>query len=575
MSYARAQIKKLKLLFLITTFCLPTAYSSETSFLPISKSDTQIINEYTAIHRRFFQTVCRPGTEQKYEKMEKKFRGDGHFIPLLPDDTLDKESIRKSLPELRNKITWIDQQIARLKKIESFNDLKLELTELEDGLAKLQDLKKDYDRASNQLDKQKAQISSKYALLAYKTRLLDFMEKIFFLKSFKAPVDHFTLRKIYDENKSSTEVAAKKKANETYFLRMLVQDGAQDKDLKRSDKFLRAMIDTLIQQSIDKTDEILLEDYRYDLESFFTMVDTQVERGVSQQLLRFDEWRDRTVRALEYYTALVADKVRVGDHFETAEQISQGRVQARYALRDFNFEKQVEVYKFWSKQTELVQALFAIETILYNEVGSLDKKEGVERRDITQIVLNRRVHDTYSKLTEKDGLFSYLKMSQEQINKYPWLNLLFKEGEFSFTYYFIGSSLRVYCPEMTRTGKWLRRQNLNIGLDLLRSPNPEFKALRYYSRHSMQARMRMDELWTNYQAIAERPGPVVLPQTPWKKRWEAGDYEYLYRFTSDLGRVYEVVEMSDETFSVSLDDLKFYQWRNPHYFLYFENLPLP
>lgn len=545
--------------------------ANENSFFQFKKSDLDIINEYTSLHRLFFQKVCRSGVEQEFEKFNKNFRGDGHFIPLLPDDSLDKESILKSLPELRNKITWIDQQVTELKKMKSFNPLLEELKSLQEGLYKLQNLKKDYEREQNPLEKQKALISSKYALLSYKVRVASYIDKIFFLKSFKFPVDHFELRRRYDEHKSSNEVEGKRIANTTYFLRTLVQDGAQDKDLKRSDKFLRAMIDTIYRESQLKTDEVLSEDYRYDINTFITMVDTQLTRGVSQQLLRFEEWRQRTVRALDYYTALVGNKVQVGDHFETGEQISKGRAQARYALRDYNFQKQVEVYQFWREQSELMQALFSIETTLYNEVGSLDNKEGVERRDITQIVLNRKNHDYYSRLTPKDGLFTALGLTQEKVNESPWLNLLFKEGEFSFTYYFIGSSLRVYCPEMTRNGKWLRRQNLLIALELLRQPFADFKALRYYSRHSMQARMRMDALWTDYTAIAERPGPKVVPQTPWKKLMDAEKYQYLYRFTSSDGEVYEVVEMGSQTFSRNIETGVFYQWRNPHYFRYFES----
>lgn len=543
----------------------------ETTFFQFKKLDVDIINEYTTLHRLFFQKVCRPGVEQEFEKLNKNFRGDGHFIPFLPDDSLDKETILKSLPELRNKITWIDQQVTQLKKIETFRPLQDELKSLEEGLLKLQVLKRDFERQQNPLEKQKALISSKYALLSYKFRVVEYIDKLFFLKSFKAPVDHFELRRRYDEHKSSKEIEGKRTANLTYFLRMLVQDGAQDKDLKRSDKFLRAMIDTIYQESQSKTDEILSEDYRYDIKTFITMVDSQLTRGVSQQLLRFEEWRNRTVRALDYYTALVANKVQVGDHFETGDQVSKGRAQARYALRDYNFQKQVEVYKFWREQSELMQALFSIETTLYNEVGSLDNKDGVERRDITQIVLNRKNHSYYSRLTPKDGLFAALGLSQEVVNQSPWLNLLFKEGEFSFTYFFISSSVRVYCPEMTRNGKWLRRQNLIIALELLRRPFDDFRALRYYSRHSMQARMRMDALWTDYAAIAERPGPKVAPQAPWKKLLETGKYDYLYRFTSPEGLDYEVIEMKEQTFSRETKSGVFYQWRNPHYFRYFES----
>ena len=64
-------------------------------------------------------------------------------------------------------------------------------------------------------------------------------------------------------------------------------------------------------------------------------------------------------------------------------------MQATRDLKDFNYQKQREVYAFWKEYSDLWQAIFVIETILFNEVGRLDYKSGLEKRDITQVVINR------------------------------------------------------------------------------------------------------------------------------------------------------------------------------------------
>lgn len=553
--------------FVILTFFSVQAFASP--FFTKEKLTDEAVEQYLEVHEKFFDSTCKPGVEQEFWKLNKKFRGDGHFLPMLPNDELDKKTVLEFIPELKKKSEWIENQIENIKKEKSFALLIQKINDLEEDLENLLDLKQTYHEASNKLLARKTAVTSKYALLQFQVKLLDFFENIPFLLSYGYPVDHFELRKQYDLHKNSKKLEEKRKANQIYFKRTLVQDGAQDPNHTSSDEFLRAMLDTISLHLSRNTNSIITEDMRYDLEGSFSMLKSLLSRGASQNLIRLEEWKKRNLRSIVFYTSLVSDKVKlVGDH-KSVEEMTTQKKQARYELKDFNFKKQTEVYNFWRDQTELMQALFSIETILYNEVGGLDGKFGIEKKDITQIVLNRRLDDFYSSLTPKDGLFDYLQLPQEKVSKYPWLNLMFKEGEFSYTYYFIPSSVRVYCPEMTRSGKWLRKKNLKIALEGLSDPNPEFDAFRYYSRHSMQGRIRMDKLWTGYEAIAERPGIQIQEDKTLKKSIELGSYQYLYSFDSPQRERFNVLEIQGSTYSYSPETGTFHTWRNPHYFRYF------
>jgi hypothetical protein len=131
-----------------------------------------------------------------------------------------------------------------------------------------------------------------------------------------------------------------------------------------------------------------------------------------------------------------------------------------------------------------MQKLFSIETILYSEVGRIDAPDALERRDIAQVVINRSQNVLYNSLGNKDSIVKYLS-PEIKINENKWLNVLFKEGEFSFTYFYIPGNFHIYCPDMSRIGQFLRRENVRIALNLLNKPQASFFALRYFSRASM------------------------------------------------------------------------------------------
>lgn len=166
-----------------------------------------------------------------------------------------------------------------------------------------------------------------------------------------------------------------------------------------------------------------------------------------------------------------------------------------------------------------------------------------------QVVINRFSHDYYSNMGAEDSLNEYLSKDLK-IKEYKWLNVLFKEGEFSFTYFYIPGNLHIYCPDMSKVGQFLRRENIRIALDLLNSPRKDFPAMRYFSRVSMFGRIEMDSLWENYKAVGEVPGRPAKRKKMLADLYKQDRYKYLYDFeTDDKKKTYIVVEMKGSPMS--------------------------
>src|SRR5690606_9557374 len=205
-------------------------------------------------------------------------------------------------------------------------------------------------------------------------------------------------------------------------------------------------------------------------------------------------------------------------------------------------------------------------TILFNEVGRVDGEDGLERRDVAQVVLNRVNDDFYSSLSKKQELYSELKLDSDKIEKEKWLNALFRVGEFSFTYYYISGVVKIFCPDMTRIGKNLRDSNLKISLQALNGFEEDFKAVRYFSRASMLGRINMAEVWSDYEKLPEKPGLEIIKQNKLVSAYKSDNYEYFYDFKDNKGFEYLVLSIDDKTYSMRFErgQPKFFKYRNPH-----------
>ncbi len=538
----------------------------------------KMIGNYLKIHRKFSRQTCPSGTEETFWKKTRFYHNNNLFIPLLKDHKLDKLSLRQMIPQIEKKIVWIEQKMSQVKKIKSFKKDNANIKKLGQMLKKLLTYKeKYYDYKGKDLKiKNKIRKESRHLMGKFKNRMFALFEKISFLRSYGYPVNHLELRGNYDRLKRRKDLQSRQRANEVYFYRRIVQDGARDSKTGKRDMLLRTNLDT-IQYGLAEELDFISEDLRFDIFQAFEKIRKILARGPKRQVANLKNWKRRTQESLQFYKLLDQDdgiNRSLGSVVKDQQWVSS-KLEATQDLKHFNFQKQKQVYKFWKEYSDLWQAVFVIETILFNEVGTLDQKSGLEKRDIAQVAINRHNHPQYNMIPPSDGLFSYLypdvvqKDASGVVRENPWPNVLFKKGEFSFTYFFLRGSVRIYCPDMTGVGKKLRRKNVRLALEMLQNPNHTFQGVRYFSRVSMLGGIDMGRLWKNFVAIPERPG---IPLASWKgvkKQYLKGKYNYHYHFLDDAKGLYKVVGIGGKDYVLNCATMDFFEHRNPHYFRYF------
>lgn len=562
---------KLSIYILIFISVISNSFASVKSINKVIKgSEKRIKSNYMLRHKKFFKQVCKPGTEEKYWKLVKKFRGEGFYIPRNIDGTLDRQTIKKFLPVIKEKKKWIARHIKELKKKDNFKIQQREIGSFEKDIKKLLLLKERYHDSKSAKQKAHLKKSSFESNLVLSQKIKRYLKTVPYFHSFKFPNDHLDLRKRYDQYKKSKKNALRVKANEVYFYRKLVQDGSYTSGFIRSDRFMRAMIDTIYLRLSHK-ESFLKEDMRFDILSMFKKLKRHMKNGVHEQIDRMKRWENKVDKSLVFYKSLYDGKVSLDGVVQKSSEFVSKRNQARKELRDFVQKKEVEVYHYWSKQTEVDQALFVLSTILFNEVGTIDGHDALERKDVSHVVINRYNSKKYNSILPSDPLFELIKFDQKELDIHKWLNVLFREGEFSFTYYFISSSVRIFCPDMTRRGRKIRYKNLSIAVNELKNTDKGFNGMRYFSRASMLGRIYMDSLWGNYSAIAERPGKVIKNPKRLLQRYIKGHYEYLYHFYNPKNILHKVVVIGGTRYVLNMTNQKFYTYRDPHYFRYFQD----
>lgn len=506
----------------------------------------------------------------------KAYRGQGYWIPRLGDD-VDVESIKLLLPEFEKKLEWIKKEKDKVTKsgvptAAATKDVRFIVTRLlrlkKNELATDEALKVSSRKESLRLQDQ---LSRAYEGL---------IKKISFLSNYKYPVDHLKNRKVYDEFREKEDTASVKIANYSFLYRKLLEDGAYNLDRTGSDIYLRTTIDTL-HFELKRHDFYLTEDARYDLEFVLDKIDKELERGKKKLLERLGEWEDRTRRTLNFYQSLTLPDnqkqiIVNGEKSTPNRELIKEHNKNTEALKEFVYTKQAEVYKYWLNQPEITRSIFVLETILLNEVGPVDGDDALERMDVARVVLNRLDKPKYLSIGKKEFIYPYLKniTSDFHIQNERWLNALFKQGEFSFTYYYMSSSALIFCPDMGATARKLRAKNVEIALQVLKEEENSFKATRYFSRASMIGRIHMDSIWEDYVPYPERPGLLAPGQEKLTKALKNGDYSYLYSFQDPEKHSYQVVEIEGTNYALSESNgIKiFYRHRNPHYFRYFTKM---
>lgn len=522
------------------------------------------IKEYLKLHKNFSRAVCSPGSDQKFYRLLKRYRGSGFYLPLLGND-IDRKAISENLFLYDRKLRFIRETRQKLEKLKTLPNFDHIAKPLKDSLRNLLNLKKDYSRSSEQSVKKLALKRSAQELKKLMSRLDAFTDEIFFLKSFGFPNDHLANRRDYEAVKDKEDLEGRKAANKIFFRRKIVEDGTYNAKTAGSDLFLRSTLDTLYLET-KRADGLISDNLRYDLEWILSQTEKVLERNLSEQSERLKEWEERTLANLNFYKDIINVKNK-----DKAKKLAREKNQASHDLRDYVYQKQAQTYKWWMKQTELMRAVYVLETILFNEVGRVDGKDALERADVAQIVLNRVEDSFYSSLDPGQELIARLDLGPEVTQNYRWLNTLFRVGEFSFTYHYISSVVKIFCPDMSWVGRKLRNENIAISLEALNNKKNDFNVYRYFSRVSMLGKIDMSTVWTGYDAYPERPGPKLKEDKSLIRLYLAGRYQFMYAFTSPSGEDYQVIRVAQEVYVVRLNDKRpvFYKYRDPHLFKYF------
>jgi len=518
-----------------------------------------LVAEYQKVHRQFVRQLCPANTEREFLQLLGDFQGGVFFVPSLGNKKLDQETVQSLLPELQNKKKWIEQQIIFLNKEKNFLPAQKTIQEINSLLQKLVQFKKDDfengQSQKNQTPQLLKELRQKFAVL---------IQQIPFLLSYHFPVDHMVLRREYDLNRQSVQESEQKEGNYAYLYRKIVEDGAQNPGKSGENDFpFRAVLDTL-HFSLQKDYDFIPEDLRYDLSWAMRQLKQYLKHGVAWHLRRMKEWPERTAKLINFYQDLMLDRIVDGRSLLTS--MVEMRSQKRLQLEQYILNKQKQTYLFWASRSENLQALFVLDTILVNEAGRGDI---LDRQDVAKVVVLRRSMPTYTSAPSSYDPYDLLTSAEIKSQATPWLNLLFKKGEFSFTYFFLPATVRVFCPSTTAAARKLQRKNLALAQEALKSTKDNWPATRYFSRISMLGRMNMGLLWTDYTPLPERPGPEIKVAKAVIRAYQKKNYLFWYGFKDAAHKWYQVIEINGKKFVVLKDSLRFFTYRNQHLFRFF------
>ncbi len=565
--------KNLRPSALALTLCLGSVSSCASSPIQWEGDLKKHAKSYMHAFDDFRKKICVPKAETLFDQYLLAYRGQGYWIPELEGD-VDVETIRSLLPQMERKLSWIrtQRELVERKGIPLANVTK----ESRSLLGRLLALKKT-ELSPDEVQRTAARKES-LKLLGDLLRSYEVLiKKVSFLSSFQYPVDHLKNRKVHDSYREKEDLESVKISNYTFLYRKLLEDGAYNKDRSGSDIYLRTTIDSL-HFELAQHDFYLSEDARYDADFVLAKIESELGKGRARISERLEEWEERTQRTYDFYHSLTLPENQVpaiaGDRSSTPNrQLIREHNRAADRLKDYVYTKQAEVYKHWLNQPELARAIFVLETILLNEVGGVDGEDALERMDVARVVMNRLDKPKYLAIGKKEFILPYLLKTNSAfaVQNERWLNALFKQGEFSFTYYYMGGVAKIFCPDMAPGARKLRQRNVEIALQVLKETPTSFKTTRYFSRASMIGRIHMDSIWEDYIPYPERPGLLASGQDRLLAEFQAGNYTYHYAFTDPEFSIYQVLEIGGRTYSLGeRSGLKlFFEHRNPHYFRYF------
>lgn len=522
-----------------------------------TKSIQQARKTYLKVLKQYKQKFCKPSVYNKYEKLLSNFQQTGVYIPQTPHGEIDFLAIENGLPILKKKLQWIQKQKTKVSSISIAETTKL-VNDIAKNIDEVLNLKKQAFLQDNQIPNKAVaatQVKSSFEKLTTKAP---------YITNFAYPVDHLKNRLEYIEAKN----LGKSEANKKFFLRKIYEDGTYNSKNKGYDKYIRTTLDTIGLHF--KTNNTLTENTRYDLEEVLNYLNKELKKGKKHYLGRINNWEKRVTKQITAYNELLSKKGT-----PQAQEISEKKNLSTQKLKDYVYLRQARAYEYFSKQPTYIRALFAIDQILLNEVGAATAYNYRDRKDVTQVVLNRVTSKNYSQLRKTDSIFKSLKQKTRFKSatsyKYPWLNTLFRQGEFSFNYFYFPASYYSFCPDYYKVARNTRFKNTALGIYQIKKPDPKFLALKYYSRRSMTGRINVEKIWPDAEIIPERPGRRLKQLKTLKKQIKHQKFKYFYSFIDPKKEKYHVIEINNQKYSLKqLSPLTISHYRDPNYFTFFK-----
>jgi hypothetical protein len=553
-----------------------------------------------------YRVLCDSTSLNLARSLLKEYQRFQLYIPV-DDKTQDlsKEVIQKFLPKYQKKIEWI-QHLITLKQTKSqIRKLLVDLEELKTLVENLIEYKEHmyFSVIGEKYYQNPSQIQITSALQLrkkLKEKYFEIIAKFPRLHSFEHPVDLESLRSDYENLKLKGGRENILKSQEIYFYRKMVEDGAgiwseSLKKLQSPDYQLRALINTL-HFRLDRDESILLDkqyyptfypiddDEQMDVLYLVEILKSKLNDSETEENLKLQNWKKIVEEQLDRYQLLLKEPNRFKD-----ENLLKKTAQDQ--LKKLVAEKQSQAFKFWSSKGLWQEVLYVMEQIIVNEVGNIDTERRDESEEILRILYRRVNHPKYSKMRKSQLLMKSLlekKLTIDQVNHHKWLSSLFREGEFSFTYFFIPANENLWCQPNHSVSKNIRQWLFQfLEKNYLEFQKPVFLPtsqsieqekmqykMRYFSRLSMLGRMNIAKTWKDYKQNPIQVGKLIENQKIYQIRKKQKKLKYKHHFFSEDGNLYIIFEdkaskKRDPFILYNHSKKQYYQYRNTHYFRYF------
>ncbi len=495
--------------------------------------------------------TCSPNDLQKYNKLKEEFRDTGFYVPYRTG-LVDKEALRRNQNLLKEKITWINKLSQRLSRNLKKEDITFTLESMQNSIDKNLELK--YKKEIKFQYGVKLVNSAKNSIDNIKKSFYELEDKLFYLFGFSYPVNHLQNRAVYEDFKAKKDYLNK---NISFVRRKILEDGVSTG--RGRDTLFRTSLDT-IRLKLNKTFVFLDDDLRYDLEWLIGQLKKKKKYSNKRQYLSgIKKWRIKSQEQFDFYNKLI---------FSPHKKEKKDKSFSVEKFKDFVYGQEGKVYSYLATLPDIYRKAYLLETMLYNEVGSLDP-DGIDKYDVLKTFFNRTITSPFNNLSSNDSIYKHIKGLNT--SKYPWSNTLFRTGEYSFTYHYISSVKNIFCPPMSDWSNALRDKNLKISVDFINSHNADRdkqKPFYYFSRVSMLGRINMAEIWhKNNDSLSTIVGKKIY-NAALSEKIKNENFRYLFKFKQS-GSEYMAIDIQKENYVVELVSKQIYSFRDPNIFKFF------